>query len=101
MNRTLLRAAVASVLVLPCLASADAGGPLKRDCASLAASLSYPETAFTSSAPVAAGTLQLAGRSIPAHCVLQGKMQERVSPVDGKTYAIGFEMRLPMSWNGR
>jgi Tannase and feruloyl esterase len=28
-------------------------------------------------------------------------MFERVSPVDGKTYAIAFEMRLPTSWNGR
>ena len=28
-------------------------------------------------------------------------MFERVSPVDGKTYAIGFEMRLPKAWNGR
>ena len=23
------------------------------------------------------------------------------SPVDGKSYAIGFEMRLPTAWNGR
>mgnify|MGYP006185296685 CR=1 FL=1 len=28
-------------------------------------------------------------------------MNERVSPVDGATYAIGFEMRLPKGWNGR
>ena len=28
-------------------------------------------------------------------------MYERVSPVDGKRYAIGFEMRLPQAWNGR
>lgn len=28
-------------------------------------------------------------------------MNTRVSPVDGKTYAIGFEMRLPKAWNGR
>ena len=28
-------------------------------------------------------------------------MHERTSPVDGKTYAIGFEMRLPKAWNGR
>ena len=28
-------------------------------------------------------------------------MYQRVSPVDGKTYAIGFEMRLPNDWNGR
>ena len=32
---------------------------------------------------------------------LPGKMFERTSPVDGKTYAIAFEMRLPLEWNGR
>ncbi len=39
--------------------------------------------------------------TLPEHCVVSGKMFERVSPVDGKTYAIGFEMRLPKDWNGR
>jgi feruloyl esterase len=38
---------------------------------------------------------------MPEHVVVTGKMNERVSPVDGKTYAIGFEMRLPTNWNGR
>jgi pimeloyl-ACP methyl ester carboxylesterase len=38
---------------------------------------------------------------MPEHCIIKGKMNERVSPVDGKTYAIGFEMRLPTNWNGR
>jgi feruloyl esterase len=28
-------------------------------------------------------------------------MNQRVSPVDGQSYAIGFEMRLPLSWNRR
>ncbi len=28
-------------------------------------------------------------------------MFDRVSPVDGKAYAISFEMRLPLAWNGR
>ena len=28
-------------------------------------------------------------------------MFRRTSAVDGKTYAIGFEMRLPVAWNGR
>ena len=38
---------------------------------------------------------------MPEHCLVKGKMNERKSPVDGKTYAIGFEMRLPTYWNGR
>lgn len=36
----------------------------------------------------------------PAYCLIQGKAGERTG-VDGKTYAIGFEMRLPVAWNGR
>ncbi len=28
-------------------------------------------------------------------------MYQRTSPVDGQSYAIGFEMRLPVNWNGR
>jgi len=77
------------------------GGPLRQPCGTLAAELSAPNTVFTSSTSVAAGALTIAGKPIPAHCLLAGKMFERVSPVDGKTYAIGFEMRLPLDWNGR
>jgi feruloyl esterase len=77
------------------------GGPLRQACGQLASSLSAPDTVFTSSASVAAGVLKLAGKDIPAHCLLTGKMFERVSPVDGQTYAIGFEMRLPLDWSGR
>jgi feruloyl esterase len=78
-----------------------AGGPLKQACETLAASLSAPNTAFTSSTSIAAGALKVAGKDIPAHCQLSGRMFERTSPVDGKDYAIGFEMRLPLDWNGR
>jgi feruloyl esterase len=77
------------------------GGPLRLPCGTLATELASPNTAFTSSTTVAAGTLSVAGKPVPAHCVLTGKMFERTSPVDGKTYAIGFEMRLPLEWNGR
>ena len=77
------------------------GGPLEADCETLWSELSLPNTVFTSSSSVAAGVLTLAGQSIGAHCLLTGNMFERVSPVDGQPYAIGFEMRLPLSWNGR
>jgi len=77
------------------------GGPLRQPCETLAGSLSVPNTAFTASTSVAAGALSIAGKPIPAHCLLTGKMFERKSPVDGQTYAIGFEMRLPLDWNGR
>jgi hypothetical protein len=38
---------------------------------------------------------------VAAHCQVLGEMLRRTSPVDGKSYAIGFEMRLPLNWNGR
>lgn len=84
--------------------SAGAGGvqrPLQVSCDALLTALQYPNTVFTSATPVAAGELVQPGQTLPAHCLLTGNMFERVSPVDGQTYAIGFEMRLPASWSGR
>jgi feruloyl esterase len=37
---------------------------------------------------------------VPDHCKLQGKLNERLG-IEGKKYAIGFELRLPKTWNGR
>jgi feruloyl esterase len=75
--------------------------PLAIACEDLAAALSYPNTVFTSSTSVAEGALPQPGQTLPAHCLLTGKMFERISPVDGQTYAIGFEMRLPLDWSRR
>lgn len=44
-----------------------------------------------------AGTLTVAGQGVGEHCQVTGRMFSRISPVDGQTYAIGFEMRLPQS----
>lgn len=81
--------------------SAATPGTLAGNCAALAAKLSFANTVFTTVTDVAAGTLKVAGKSIAEHCLIQGSMNQRVSSVDGKTYAIGFEMRLPIAWNGR
>ena len=70
-------------------------------CADLATKLAtLADTTITAAASVAAGTV-VGGQSTPEHCLVTGRMHERVSAVDGKTYAIGFEMRLPTAWNGR
>jgi hypothetical protein len=73
------------------------------NCPNLTSSFKYQDTILTSASVVPAGTLRLPGIAdpMPEHCLIKGKMNERKSPVDGKTYAIGFEMRLPTSWNGR
>jgi pimeloyl-ACP methyl ester carboxylesterase len=107
-------AATAAALLSACGGSSDASDaapPTKTaaaaaavmPCNGLSQRFSHPNAKITSVTAVAAGTLKLAGiaEPMPAHCVLQGTLNERTSPVDGKTYAIGFEMRLPTEWNGR
>ncbi|WP_347557354.1 tannase/feruloyl esterase family alpha/beta hydrolase [Robbsia sp. KACC 23696] len=81
--------------------SAATPATLVGDCASLAAKLTFSNTVFSTVTDVAAGTLTVVGKPIAEHCLIQGSMNQRVSSVDGKTYAIGFEMRLPIAWNGR
>ncbi|MEO8806774.1 MAG: tannase/feruloyl esterase family alpha/beta hydrolase [Burkholderiaceae bacterium] len=33
------------------------------------------------------------------HCLVKGEMYCRTSTMDGNSYAVGFEMRLPKAWN--
>lgn len=70
-------------------------------CADLKGAISFPDTTITEANEIAAGSLKVGGADIAAHCQVKGSMLPRVSPVDGKAYAILFEMRLPRNWNGR
>ena len=111
MNRYLLSSVAAGSLALilsgcggndglPQLTAAQPG-TFSGDCASLATSITgLTGTVITSAATVAAGTV-VNNIAMPEHCQVKGKMNERVSSVDGATYYIGFEMRLPKAWNGR
>jgi hypothetical protein len=85
---------------LPQLAQAQAA-PLVGNCADLASRITAANTGITAATLVPAGTLTVAGTPVPAHCQVTGRMFQRTSTVDGKSYAIGFEMRLPLDWNGR
>jgi feruloyl esterase len=38
--------------------------------------------------------------NLPEHCHIKGMINEREG-ADGKTYGIGFNLRLPIDWNGR
>lgn len=72
------------------------------DCATLAARIgTLANTTVTATSTVAAGTLLVGGQPVAEHCLVTGRMHERISAVDGQAYAIGFEMRLPRQWNGR
>ena len=115
MHRLAVPAFAASIAAaaLPALAGAPHGGHVPQlspatpatlvgTCESLASRLSgLPSTVINGASTVAAGTLTLAGQAVPEHCRVTGKTGERVSPVDGKTYSIQFELRLPKAWNGR
>ena len=70
------------------------------NCTSLSG-FSFAGTTVTAASVVAAGTLSNAGSPVGEHCLVTGKMNERTSAVDGQTYAIGFQMRLPKDWSGR
>lgn len=69
--------------------------PTRAGCAAIVAKTgSLPNVQITRSDLVANDA------QYPAYCLVQGKVNERKG-ADGKTYAIGFEMRLPNAWNGR
>ncbi|MGS2778801.1 tannase/feruloyl esterase family alpha/beta hydrolase [Robertmurraya sp. GLU-23] len=64
-------------------------------------SFNFTNTIITRAEIIPEGELSNGGNPVGEHCLIMGKMNERVSPVDGQTYAIGFEMRLPVDWAGR
>jgi len=78
-----------------------ATGATLASCTELAGKINFANTTITGATAVAAGTLTVAGKPVPAHCQVTGQMYKRTSTVDGQNYAIGFEMRLPNNWNGR
>ncbi len=79
---------------------APAKGAALIECHALA-SFNFPNTSITAARVVASGTLINGGQPVAEHCQVTGQMNRRTSPVDGQTYAIGFEMRLPRAWSGR
>jgi hypothetical protein len=90
-------------VINPSLPMAAARPGALQACADLLTRATMPGTVYSSATPLPAGTVAIGGvaMSAPAHCLVQGRMNERVGPLDGVTYAIGFEMRLPVQWNGR
>ena len=49
---------------------------------------------------ISGSKMQEAGDGLPKHCIVTGEVNDRTG-ADGRHYAIGFEMRLPVEWNGR
>ena len=102
--------AAATTLLVACGGGSDTppqlgaatGASFTGACAGLQTALaSLPHTQITLAETIAEGALKQGGNPVAEHCRVTGKMHERTSPVDGATYAIGFEMRLPKAWHGR
>lgn len=78
-------------------------------CDALVENFSYDDVTIDSAELVDAGEIDYDGRGemfrSPAHCIITGTMEPRMgNGLQGSTeqaYAIGFEMRLPVDWNGR
>jgi len=85
--------------VLPQLPSAT--GASLATCTDLVSRFTFANTTISSAELVNAGALTWGGSPIAEHCLVRGQMYPRTSPQDGRSYAIGFEMRMPRDWNGR
>lgn len=70
-------------------------GATQADCAGIATKIVLLKNVVITRSELVTGDVQY-----PAYCLVQGKVNERTG-ADGKTYAIGLEMRLPTAWNGR
>lgn len=56
--------------------------------------------AVTEATYTAASTGDITATSVPQHCLIRGAMNQRTG-IDGKPYALRFELRLPRTWNSR
>jgi pimeloyl-ACP methyl ester carboxylesterase len=77
-----------------------ASGANLANCSALVDQLKLSNTKIESTTLVATGVIKLGNNAVPEHCLVKGRMHERKGS-DGRDYAIGFEMRLPVAWNGR
>ncbi|MDR3368347.1 tannase/feruloyl esterase family alpha/beta hydrolase [Rhodoferax sp.] len=95
-------AAAATTFIVGC--GGGSGGVVQTNLACEAittSSLAIPGLKVASAINVAAKTDgATAGDNYPAHCQIQGSINDRTG-IDGKPYAIGYEVRLPASWNGK
>lgn len=73
----------------------DSGTTPQQDCSDITADNLGLDNVEITTAELITGDPQF-----PSYCLLQGKVNERTG-IDGKSYAIGFELRLPTAWNGR
>lgn len=117
-TRTLIGVAVSGCFIAALGGCGGGGGsdvePIpsasEQACSNLATTFSSAGVSLTTAKVVAATTdmtgVTASGGSVhtgpmPQHCLIQGKINSRTGQ-DGNQYAIGFEVRAPLTaWNGR
>lgn len=98
--RWALAGAILALSTTPALAAPKAAAPTSgARCAALARSAFAPAEDGRA-VTVAAARLVAATADLPAHCTVTGTIGARKG-VDGRDYGIGFEVALPLAWNGR
>ena len=101
-HRIALQIAAAMTLATTIAGCGGGGGTATLTCDTItSASLGIAGLKVASAVSVAAKSDgAMAADNYPAHCRVQGSINDRTG-VDGKPYAIGYEVRLPESWNGK
>ena len=96
MNRLVLccSAGAAAALLAGCASTTGVSAPVA--CAELPAAIAALKNVRLTATTAVADD----GKGTPAHCQVAGVANERTG-IDGRQYAIGFEMRLPVAWNQR
>ena len=94
-----------SVSFAACLLTACAGyrsiamSTQPMGCAQAAASIAAGNPVSGTTLRITTAAAQPASQTMASHCLIEGAMNERVSALDGKPYAIKLRMRLPGLWN--
>src|SRR5579862_8387638 len=88
-----MRSFLLLAFALPLLATSDA-----ERCSALS-QLSIPDVEITS-AELSPGGPTGKGATLPPHCQVRGAIDKRVG-FGGKPFSIGFELRLPVTWDKR
>ncbi len=95
-------ATVVAAVVAACATDRGGNAPaaaLALDCAALK-SLQHPATTILRAERIEQDAAGTASVRMPAHCLVSGEIAPRTG-TDGVRYAIGFELRIPLTWNGR
>ncbi|NRF71971.1 tannase/feruloyl esterase family alpha/beta hydrolase [Aquincola sp. S2] len=79
--------------------AAPTSAALAPDCTAIQ-KLAHPNTVIQSAIFVDQGAAGTTSVRMPAHCLVTGEIAPRIG-VNGVRYGIGFELRMPMAWNGR